>query len=288
MASYAIGNVQGCYDDLCRLLEQIGFDPASDRLWFAGDLVNRGPHSLEVLRFVIGLGERACTVLGNHDLHLLAVAASEDRLKTHDTLTELLRAPDRSEILAWLRHRPLLHHDPDAGLTMVHAGLPPQWNLDLAKTCAAEVETVLRGPDYPKFFRHMYGDRPDRWSPSLSGWERLRFITNCLTRLRFCDMTGRLALACTEPPGGQPPGYLPWFDVPGRASAGLNIVFGHWAALGLYRRPGIYAMDGGCVWGGTLAALPLDTLADYQTVPCTGARRRPFESATSSAGTRGS
>jgi bis(5'-nucleosyl)-tetraphosphatase (symmetrical) len=272
VAIYAIGDVQGCYDELCRLLDLIGFDPAGDRLWFAGDLVNRGPRSLEVLRLVMGLGDLAVTVLGNHDLHLLAVAASEDRLKSHDTLAELLRAPDRTEILGWLRHRPLLHHDSGAGFTLVHAGLPPQWDLALARACAAEVEAMLRGPDHPEFFRHMYGNRPDRWSPSLSGWDRLRFITNCLTRIRFCDLDGRMALACKEAPGRQPPGYLPWFDVPGRASAELSIVFGHWAALGLHRQPGIYAMDGGCVWGGTLAALRLDTLEAYRMIPCAGRR----------------
>jgi bis(5'-nucleosyl)-tetraphosphatase (symmetrical) len=275
MATYAIGDVQGCYDALCRLLDEIRFDPARDRLWFAGDLVNRGPQSLEVLRFVMGLDERAVTVLGNHDLHLLAVAASEDRLKSHDTFSELLRAPDRQEVLTWLRHRPLLHHAREPGFTMVHAGFPPQWDLDLARSCASEVETVLRSADYPEFFRHMYGNRPDRWSPSLGGWERLRFITNCLTRLRFCDRQGRLALACKEAPGRQPRGYLPWFDVPGLASANLRIVFGHWAALGLHRQPGIYAMDGGCVWGGSLAALRLDPPDGYRSVPCPSVKGRP-------------
>jgi bis(5'-nucleosyl)-tetraphosphatase (symmetrical) len=274
MAIYAIGDVQGCFYELQLLLEHIHFDPECDHLWFTGDLVNRGPHSLETLRFVKGLGERAVVVLGNHDLHLLAVACDAERLKRHDTLRPVLRAPDRDELLGWLRHRPLLHHDPAVGFVLIHAGLPPQWGLALARSCAAEVEKVLRGPAHAELFRHMYGDLPDLWSDSLTGWDRLRFITNCLTRLRYCSPAGQLALRPKGPPGSQPAGYEPWFRIPGRASAGLHIVFGHWATLGAQSEPGIHALDSGCVWGQALTALSLDDTRQHFEVPCRDARAR--------------
>ena len=274
MALFAIGDIQGCLDPLQRLLERIRFDPLQDWLWLTGDLVNRGPDSLAVLRFVKNLGDRATTVLGNHDLHLLAVASGTESVKTSDTLDEVLHAPDRDELLAWLRGRPLLHLDRQIGFALLHAGLPPQWDVWEAKGYAAEVEAALRGPNHAELFRHMYGNHPTCWEPTLSGWDRLRFIINCLTRLRFCSPHGQLALTCKGPPGTQPPGFRPWFDIPGRRSRGWNVVFGHWAALGLHRAEGVYALDSGCVWGGTLTAVHLDDPTNHQQVSCARPPRR--------------
>ena len=206
MAIFAIGDVQGCYDQLRRLLERLSFNPDEDRLWFTGDLVNRGPQSLETLRYISALGERAVCVLGNHDLHLLALAAGVDRHKSTDTLDAILTAPDRDDLLHWLRLRPLLHHDATLGYTLIHAGLPPQWDLVAASACARELESVLRSPAHTDFFASMYGNQPDRWSPELSGMERLRFIINCYTRLRYCNADGALDLASKGPPGTQPAG----------------------------------------------------------------------------------
>jgi len=264
MATYAIGDVQGCHRELLALLDLVNFDPRRDRLWFVGDLVNRGPDSLSTLRWVRSLGDGATTVLGNHDLHLLACAAGvrQSRAPGDDTLAPVLAAPDRDRLLDWLAQRPLLHHDAEAGYTLLHAGLPPQWDLELARECAAEAEGLLRGPERASLLRHMQGDRPRRWTPRLAGWERARFILNCLTRMRYCDADGRLALNETGTPGAQPPALLPWFQAPQRRSRGLRIVFGHWSTLGLngrdYREWGVYPLDDGCVWGGSLTALRLE------------------------------
>lgn len=257
MAVYAVGDVQGCFDELQGLLKNLSFK-ADDTLWFTGDLVNRGPKSLETLRFVKGLGARAVTVLGNHDLHLLAVAQGCERYRRGDSFEDVLNAPDRDELLNWLRARPLLHHDEALGFTLIHAGLPPQWDLHKARACAQEVEAALRGAHYAEFLREMYGNGPRVWSETLSGWDRLRFITNCLTRLRYCDAHGTLALEEKGAPGAQPEGYLPWFEAPGRLNARLNIVFGHWSTLGAYPATKVFPLDGGCVWGGDLLALRLD------------------------------
>ena len=275
MAIFAVGDVQGCFEELQRLLKRIDFDPKEDHLWFTGDLVNRGPCSLDVLRFVKNLGSRAICVLGNHDLHLLAVAAGTADLRNGDTLNEVLAAPDREELLGWLRHLPLLHHDKTLGYTLVHAGLPPQWDLSLAQTCAQELETVLRGASYREFFLHMYGNEPQRWSPKLGGLERLRFIVNCFTRLRYCDANGNLDLNAKGSPGSQPSGFLPWYAVPGRMSAELRVLFGHWSTLGDVRERGVFALDTGCVWGGRLTALRLDTAdnGDWYSVDCPIAQR---------------
>jgi bis(5'-nucleosyl)-tetraphosphatase (symmetrical) len=272
MAVYAVGDIQGCFDELQGLLAEIRFDPACDRLWLTGDLVNRGPDSLAVLRFVRGLGAAAVTVLGNHDLHLLALAEGLGKLKSSDTLQAILEAPDRDELLAWLRSRPLLHHE--LGYTLVHAGLAPQWDLATARACAAELETVLQGPDYPAFFRHMYGDQPARWDPGLTGWERLRFSVNCFTRLRYCTADGRLEMGFKGEPGSQPPEYLPWFEVPSRHNRDLKIIFGHWSTLGLRREDGVLALDTGCLWGGLLTAVRLDAATEVFSFDCAG-RRRP-------------
>jgi bis(5'-nucleosyl)-tetraphosphatase (symmetrical) len=273
MATYAIGDVQGCFDELQDLLKKISFDAQHDHLWFTGDLVNRGPKSLEVVRFVKGLGERGVTVLGNHDLHLLAVAQGHKRYRNKDTFDDILEASDRDALLHWLRHRPFLHHDIHLGFTLVHAGLPPQWDLAQAKVCATEVETALRGKDSTAYLEHMYGNDPGQWSDTLSGWKRLRFITNCFTRLRYCDAAGRLALEEKGPPGTQPTPYLPWFEIPQRRSRGLNILFGHWSTLGARADPGVYPLDSGCLWGGALTALRLDEPGQRRvSVSCQGRR----------------
>lgn len=268
MAVYAIGDVQGCFDELQALLELIRFEPADDRLWFAGDLVNRGPKSLETLRFIRALGNGASCVLGNHDLHLIAMAHSQPLDNGDHTLDDILQAPDRDELIDWLRRQPLLHHDDALGFTMVHAGLAPQWDLQLAQRCAHEVETMLRGDQLEKFIAHMYGNKPARWSKKLSGWKRLRFIVNCFTRLRFCDSEGRIKLKHKGPPGSQPASLRPWFEIPGRASRNLNIVFGHWSTLGKRDDPGIYPIDSACLWGGHLTALRIDTAPQRFNLPC--------------------
>ncbi|MAT66381.1 MAG: diadenosine tetraphosphatase [Gammaproteobacteria bacterium] len=276
MAVYAIGDVQGCLDELQRLLERLRFDPAADRLWFAGDLVNRGPKSLETLRFIRGLGAAAISVLGNHDLHLLAISRYADRLKSRDTLLPILEAPDREQLLDWLRQCPLVHHDAESGYCLVHAGLPPQWDLELALACSREVETVLRDDDRCRdFLAHMYGNQPDTWSADLSGHDRLRCIVNACTRLRFCTREGTMEFRHSGPPGEQPPGFLPWFEVPGRASRDLKLLFGHWASLGASTdAPGVFPLDSGCVWGRQLTALRLDTdNPERISIDCPGVRR---------------
>jgi bis(5'-nucleosyl)-tetraphosphatase (symmetrical) len=271
MATYAIGDIQGCFHELMLLLEKVAFDPARDTLWLTGDLVNRGPQSLEVLRFVKGLGERAVTVLGNHDLHLLAVSEGRHRhFKETDTLGGVLQASDREELMAWLRRQPLLHHDPDLGWTMVHAGLPPQWDLDTARACAREVEAVLRSPAYGDFIEHMYGNRPDRWSEDLSGWDRLRYSVNCFTRLRFVTRDGALDFVHKGAPDSAGD-HLPWFRVPGRRSADTPILFGHWSTLGFHRGDNVCALDTGCLWGGALTALRLED-GQATHLPCAGAQ----------------
>lgn len=269
MATYAIGDLQGCFDDLERLLEHVRFDAERDFLWFTGDLVNRGPGSLSCLRFVRGLGERAVTVLGNHDLSLLATAAGFRGLRPEDTLNEILEAPDREELLHWLRHRPLLHTDRALNYTLLHAGLPPQWNIVDAATHAGEVEAVLKSGRHLELLANMYGNRPDCWSDMLEGYERWRFIINCFTRLRFCSAAGRLDLADKGGPGSQPAGLLPWFQVPQRRSRESRIIFGHWSTLGCVQKENVYSIDTGCVWGGKLTAMRLDTAEpEYFSVEC--------------------
>ncbi|MEJ1334887.1 MAG: symmetrical bis(5'-nucleosyl)-tetraphosphatase [Candidatus Sedimenticola sp. (ex Thyasira tokunagai)] len=258
MAIYAIGDIQGCYDELRRLLDQLDFDPAKDTLWFAGDLVNRGPHSLKVLRFVRKLGSSAVTVLGNHDLHLLAISEGNFKHKAKDhTLDPVLKAKDRDQLLHWLRHQPLMHHDKKRGFSLVHAGLPPQWNIATALACAGEVEAVLQGAGFHRYCMQMYGNLPDRWSPKLKGMDRLRFITNSFTRMRYCDTAGSLALREKGTPGKQGKGLLPWFKHPARASRRDRIIFGHWSTLGYLQQNNVWALDTGCLWGGKLTALKL-------------------------------
>ncbi|MGR8935189.1 MAG: symmetrical bis(5'-nucleosyl)-tetraphosphatase [Gammaproteobacteria bacterium] len=271
MAIYAIGDIQGCYDDLLRLLEQIRFSPAADQLWFAGDLVNRGPKSLQTLRFVKSLGSAAVSVLGNHDLHLLATAAQPAKNRKKSSMDDVLGANDCDELLHWLRHRPLLHYNGE--FCLVHAGFPPQWDLDTAKKMAEKVEKVLRGRNYIKCLKLMYGDKPDQWSEKLKGAERLRFIVNCLTRMRYCYADGRLDFEHSGPPGTQPPYLTPWFQMPARKSSGLKIVFGHWSALGYRNENNCYGIDTGCLWGGQLTALKLDQPAVRISIDCPGFKR---------------
>jgi bis(5'-nucleosyl)-tetraphosphatase (symmetrical) len=269
MATYAIGDVQGCFGALQSLLGRIGFRRGHDTLWFTGDLVNRGPQSLEVLRFVRGLGDRAITVLGNHDLHLLAVAAGASKHKARDTLQDVLAAPDRDELLEWLRRRPLLHHDPGLGWLLVHAGLLPQWDLARALALAEEVQALLTGAGAREFFAHMYGDLPDHWREDLAGVERVRVIINACTRLRYCDLEGNMDLRHKGAPGTQPPDLVPWFAVPTRRSRDTRIVFGHWSTLGRYRNEQVVCLDSGCLWGRSLTAVRLDGGEPrFASVPC--------------------
>lgn len=256
MATYAIGDVQGCYASLCRLLDEIRFDPVRDDLWFTGDLVNRGPDSAAVVRFVAELGDRAVTVLGNHDLHLLAVAAGAARPSREDELADILGADDSEHLLTWLSARPLFHYDPELGYGLVHAGLLPAWSIETAQACAREVEVYIRARS-ADFFRHMYGDTPTRWSDNLTGTDRVRLIVNAFTRLRYCHPDGTVDYRHKGPPGSQPPPLLPWFKVPDRASRARRIIFGHWSALGLWDGDDVVGLDTGCLWGGRLTALRL-------------------------------
>lgn len=262
MATYAIGDLQGCFEPLERLLSRIAFDGTRDRLWFVGDLVNRGPDSLACLRFVKRLGDAAVTVLGNHDLHLLCVAEGVEAARRRDTLAAVLEAPDRAELVEWLRMRPLFHAE--GGFAMVHAGLLPQWSIEEARSLAAEVEAVLRGGGYLDFLDRLYGDEPARWSDSLRGMDRLRVIVNAMTRLRVCAADGAMALAYKGEPGESSEGWIPWFDMPGRRSREHTVVFGHWSALGLRTRPDLLSLDSGCVWGRALTAVRLEDRALFQ------------------------
>ncbi|MGH8268941.1 MAG: symmetrical bis(5'-nucleosyl)-tetraphosphatase [Steroidobacteraceae bacterium] len=256
MSRHAIGDIQGCCDELRTLLTRIGFSADRDRLWLVGDLVNRGPRSLEVLRFVRALGDNAVVVLGNHDLHLLAVACGSRPVRRSDTLDEILQAPDRDSLLEWLATRPLAHFE--AGDLMVHAGVVPQWTVETTLGLAREVEQALR-TNPRNLFEHMYGDEPDHWSEDLAGTDRLRFAINVLTRIRVCTKDGRinLRLKGKPPVAGSP--WLPWFDVQSRRTRGTRVVFGHWSALGLITRGDIIGLDSGCVWGGALTAVDLDS-----------------------------
>lgn len=260
MTTYAIGDVQGCHDELLALFEALRFDRARDRAIFVGDLVNRGPKSLAVLRFVRDLGPAAVTVLGNHDLHLLAVA-NGGRSGRRDTLTEVLAASDCDVLLDWLATQPLAWRHEASGTLFVHAGIPPQWTVPQTLELAAEASEVIQGRDARRFFARMYGDEPVRWKPGLRGTDRTRFVVNSLTRLRYCDAEGHLDLRPKGAPGTQAEGLLPWFAVPERASRGTPIVFGHWSTLGRVHWPehGVYGLDTGCVWGGRLTALALET-----------------------------
>jgi len=261
MTTYAIGDLQGCFEPLQRLLKEVNFSAARDRLLFAGDLVNRGPQSLDVLRFIKSLGKSATTVLGNHDLHLIA-ASRNGRIGPNDTFAEILSASDRDDLLDWLVAQPLAYEDLESGILMIHAGLAPQWDRQQALALAQEVGAVLAGPKSDKFLSQMYGNEPDTWDEKLRGIERLRFIVNCFTRLRYCEANGRIRLKPSGTPGTQANGLLPWFEVPGRKTAQDTIIFGHWSTLGRVHWPQsqVYGLDTGCLWGGCLTALNLTTM----------------------------
>jgi bis(5'-nucleosyl)-tetraphosphatase (symmetrical) len=257
MAVYAIGDVHGCFTTLQTLLDRINYDNTRDVLWFTGDLVDRGAQSLEVLRFVKSLKDHAVVVLGNHDLHLLAVSAGAATARPHNTFQSTLSAPDRQDLMDWLVSRPLLHHDADLGFTLVHAGFLPQWDLGEAKRLAREVERAMTGsPD--KFFGHLFGDRPDKWEDALTPPDRWRIVINAFTRLRYCDSDGRMALRHNVSPVTKPPHLLPWFDVPGKCPRNSKIIFGHWSTLGPCRGTDFVALDSGCGWGGELTAARID------------------------------
>ncbi len=261
MAIYAIGDVQGCYDELLQLLDKINYREDRDRLWFTGDLVNRGPKSLQTLRLISAMGANAVTVLGNHDLHLLATAYDHQKPGKKDTIDDILTAADREPLLNWLRSRPLLHFDNDLDLVMVHAGIHPDWSVTKAQSLAHEVESVLQSDKHFVFYRHMYGDKPRKWSDSLKGWPRLRYITNIFTRLRYCDESGAASMSAKGAPGTQPQGLHPWFEIETRRSRNDAIIFGHWSTLAMvkdYPYNNVYPLDTGCLWGGHLTAMRID------------------------------
>ena len=256
MATYAIGDIQGCFAVLERLLERVAFDPGRDRLWLVGDLVNRGPQSLEVLRWAYRHRDVVTAVLGNHDLHLLACAAGVRKAKSKDTVNEVLAAPDRDELLDWLRRAPFLFDE--GPYVMVHAGLLPSWTIERATQLARELQAALSGPDLRGILAAIYSESPCEWSDSLEPPQRWCALANIFTRLRICTPDGKPQLDFSGPLEQIPQGRLPWFAFPGRRSATHTIVCGHWAALGLYREPGLFAIDSGCVWGGALTALRIE------------------------------
>lgn len=278
MAIYAIGDIQGCYDSLRRLLDQCAFDPAQDRLWLVGDLVNRGPSSLETLRFVRSLGTAATTVLGNHDLYLLMLAADlAPKRGKDDTLGPILKAPDRDELLLWLRQQPLCHLEELDGQPhlLVHAGVLPMWSAKKARKLAKEVEDWLQGDDYRDLLANMWGSEPARWDKELKGWKRLRVIINAMTRMRFCTPDGEMEFKVKGELRNAPAGYLPWFALPNRRTADTVLVTGHWSALGLRIEPTLLALDSGCLWGNHLTAMRLPQRQLFQ-VPCSPLEAQPL------------
>lgn len=259
MATYAVGDLQGCLDPLLKLLDHVRFNECSDRLWLAGDLVNRGPDSLETLRFVKSLGSAVTTVLGNHDLHLMAAALGFKRLNPSDTLAPIIEAPDSDELLHWLHQQPLVHYDKELGYCMVHAGIPPIWSIKKALKRAKEVEDLLKTPNCVDFFAEMYGNQPDCWSKTLEGPTRLRVITNYFTRMRFCTADGRMELTTKGESENPPEGFAPWFSHPNHKCQKDTIIFGHWAALmGHTGKENFIGLDTGCVWGGRLTMMRLE------------------------------
>lgn len=274
MAIYAVGDVQGCYTELLQLLEKIQFDSTRDQLWLVGDLVNRGPDSLAVLRLVKSLGDSAVTVLGNHDLHLLAVAEGVAALHPSDTLDEILDAPDCGELMFWLRHQKLLHTKNN--FVLVHAGLLPSWTVKQAAILAGKAEQALQGSQYIELLAHMYGNQPNHWRDDLLGYDRLRVIINAFTRLRICTDSGDMEFKFKGETKDIPQGYRSWFDVPRRANADATIVFGHWSALGLLHQENIIALDTGCLWGGALTAIRLEDRKIFQVMCTNSPAQKPW------------
>jgi bis(5'-nucleosyl)-tetraphosphatase (symmetrical) len=265
MATYAIGDLQGCFFSFKDLLKKIQFNPAHDRLWFVGDLINRGPGSLDVMRWILAHQSSVVTVLGNHDLHTLVVAEGFVSAHRSDTIQSLLDAPDAAELLGWLRQQPLVHFE--HGYLMVHAGLLPDWSVPQALALGHEVQSALQAPNYRDFLKHMYGNDPKRWDDKLTGWDRLRVITNAMTRLRICSADGEMEFKFKGELQNIPDGYQPWFELSQRASVNTPIVFGHWSALGLQHKNNVYSLDTGCLWGGRLSAMRLEDKQIFQ-VPC--------------------
>lgn len=266
MATYAIGDIHGCYDQLQRLLQKIKFDPNSDTLWFTGDLVNGGPQPAEAIRFIRSLGNKHICVLGNHDLTLLGIAAGKIMPRNDRVIgfEPILQAPDCAELTDWLRTLPLAHYDSNFNALIFHAGIPPQWDLKTTLELANEVESMLCGPRANELFSEMYGNLPDVWDENLFGWDRLRFVINCFTRMRFCDAHGRLEFNSKGPASTAPRDLFPWFTAPDRKTESINIIFGHWASLeGKTGIANVYAIDTGCVWGQSLTAICLDNWQRY-------------------------
>jgi len=278
MATYAIGDVQGCYPELQRLLDKLRFDPAQDQLWFCGDLVNRGGQSLETLRLIHSLREHCVVTLGNHDLSLLAIAlrTPEAQARVNPELREVLFADDAPVLFEWMRSQKLLHHDEELNWTMVHAGLAPMWTLRQALRAASDVERELTSPRYTRLLRNLFGNKPAVWSSRLHGLDRQRATINTMTRMRYCDVQGRIDFEAKGIPGTQKAGLYPWFEVPGMRRRNTRIVCGHWSALERFAGYGIHAIDTGCVWGGKLTAMRLDRdEPEYITVNAEPHRKRP-------------
>jgi len=276
MSTYVVGDIQGCFDELQELVEYISFNPKKDQLWFVGDLVNRGPKSLETLRWVKSLGNSAVTVLGNHDLHLLAIHAGVKEIKNSSSLFPVVQADDFDELMEWLRLQPFIKFNKQLNFAMVHAGLAPQWTLKDAMRYSKEVETVLRSNKYKDFLNNMYGDLPNQWDERLKGWNRLRTITNFMTRVRYCTNKGVMSFSDKGPPGTQSTTMKPWYELPSRKSQDTTVVFGHWSTLGYKHKNNIIATDTGCLWGGLLTAIKIeqDNLTIYQT-PCEAKKEIP-------------
>ncbi|MFD1260595.1 symmetrical bis(5'-nucleosyl)-tetraphosphatase [Entomomonas asaccharolytica] len=275
MAVYAIGDIQGCYEPLQRLLDEVNFDPAIDTLWCVGDLINRGAKSLKTLKFLYSIRKSVVTVLGNHDLHLIACFYDNAKIKKNDTIKEILEAKEAKELINWLRQQPLVYFDRDRKITMAHAGIPPLWTLEDSLARSAEVEAVLKDDKRIQgFLAHMYGSEPVNWSELLTGYERLRVITNYLTRMRFCKADGTIEFKSKEGLDSAPTGYIPWFEIANRKMAGQQILFGHWAALeGRCDEPNVYALDTGCVWGNCLTMMDVDTKEKFST-QCSPRKRK--------------
>ncbi len=276
MTVYAIGDVQGCFDELQELVHCIKYNPKKDQLWFVGDLVNRGPKSLEILRWVKSLGDAAVTVLGNHDLHLLAAHAGAKEIRTTSSLYSVLQAEDIDTLVEWLRRQPLIRYNKQLQFAMVHAGLAPQWSLEDAIRYSKEVETVLRSKKYKDFLYNMYGDKPNQWDGRLRGWNRLRTITNFMTRVRYCNNRGVMSFTEKGPPGTQSTRMKPWYQIKSRKSQDTTVVFGHWSTLGYINEHNIIATDTGCLWGGALTAVQIEKaeLITYQ-IECKATREIP-------------
>ncbi len=278
MSTYVIGDVQGCFDELQELVEYISFNPKKDQLWFVGDLVNRGPQSLETLRWVKSLGNSAVTVLGNHDLHLLAAHAGAKEISRTSSLQSALQARDINALVEWLRCQPLIQYNKQLNFAMVHAGLAPQWSVKDAIRYAKEVEIVLRSNKYKDFLYNMYGDQPNQWDGRLKGWNRLRTITNFMTRVRYCTNKGVMSFTDKGPPGSQSTGMKPWYEITQRKSQDTTVVFGHWSTLGYVNDYNIISTDTGCLWGGQLTAIKieLESLTIYQ-LNCEAKKEIPRE-----------